>query len=243
MHVRIKTSLKMLALAAMAIVLVAPVSASAAPSAATVREAQTIMKKFGLPTGAVDGDFGPQTARALCAFRYMTGKSVNRKNVDSSLSSALRSYNTKYSRLQSIPAPANSGHKTYLVAHETCQVMFYVSNGYYSRVMPISTAKKGKTTPNGTYQLGYTQRGWHCSTLYPESCRTQSSGRFKNISNYGNMYNKRLMKGNYFVHGSTDVPTYPASAGCIRVTIADSDWMYDNVGNNGHVHMKVMGAY
>jgi len=44
------------------------------------------------------------------------------------------------------------------------------------------------------------------------------------------MYNpRRQVVGAIFVHGSTSVPTYPASHGCIRVTVNDSDWLYHNV--------------
>src|SRR5882724_10366936 len=47
-----------------------PMTASAASYSNTysskVREAQTIMTKFGIPTGDIDGYYGPSTARGLC---------------------------------------------------------------------------------------------------------------------------------------------------------------------------------
>lgn len=43
------------------------------------------------------------------------------------------------------------------------------------------------------------------------------------------MYNPRQVIGDIFLHGSTSVPTYPASHGCIRVRVSDSDWLYHNV--------------
>lgn len=220
----------------------APV-ASAATYSQTVYDSQRIMKKFGIPGGPVDGYFGAQTARGLCAYRHIAGYAPNRNNVSSTLYNSLKSYNSKYAYLQQIPARAHNGQTTYLLAHKHCQVMFYVEKGYYKRVMPISTGKVGKDTPNGNFWLRGTQKGWSCSTLYPETCRTQTAGRFAYLSNYGNMYNKRWFTGAYLVHGSTSVPTYPASSGCIRVTVGDSDWMYDYVGNYGHTYLSIVGTY
>lgn len=224
-----------------AIVAAAPQTARAASG--SVSEAQTILTKFGIPAGPIDGIYGPQTARGLCAFRSISGSSVHRGNVDASTMKSLRSYNAKYNSLSRMPAPSNRGHDTYLVINETCQTMTYVEHNRYVRVMAVSTGKKGYDTPNGTYRLGYTERGWSCSTIYPESCRKQAAGTFASTSDYGNMYNKRRLKGGYFVHGSTSVPTYPASHGCVRVTVTDADWMYSHVGNNERVYTVVTGAY
>jgi hypothetical protein len=102
----------------------------------------------------------------------------------------------------------------------------------------------GHSTPNGNYWMGGTQKGWNCSTLYPETCSYHTVGRFAYISHYGNMYNMRAFRNDgYYVHGSTEVPTYPASHGCIRVPVADSDWMYSYVGNYGPTYLQVTGKY
>jgi lipoprotein-anchoring transpeptidase ErfK/SrfK len=117
--------------------------------------------------------------------------------------------------------------------------MLYVKSAKYQKAIAVSTGKattKETTTPNGTFTMDKTSRGWSCSTQYPETCKTQTAGRFANLvtsgskrTNFGNMYNKRHVVNGVYVHGSMNVPTYPGSAGCIRITPADSDWMYDNV--------------
>jgi hypothetical protein len=209
------------------------------------------MKKFGVPGGPVDRETGPLTQRGLCAMRQIVGYTPTRNNLSMEMLDSLRYVNKNFSSLSQIKAPKLDGESTYLLVQKHCQVMFYVENGRYKRVIPVSTgvskanSKDGKdhTTPNFKTHLGYTQRGWSCSTEYPESCRRHTEGRFDSISNYGNMYNKRLISGSYYLHGSTDVPTYPASMGCIRVTTADSDWMYDHVGNNEKPYFKVVGNY
>ncbi len=208
-----------------------------------VLEAQDIMTQFGLPTGPKDGKWGSQTARGICAFRSIAGLPISRSGISSNDMVTLRNYRSNYGSLNSIPAPLNSGNSTYLVANKTCQVMTYVESGRYVKVMPISTGKAGYETPNISVGLGYTNKGWSCSSLYPETCTKQSAGRFSSVSNSGNMYNKRLVSGAIYVHGSNSVPTSPASHGCIRVTVADSDWMYDHVGNNGKTPLSIVGKY
>src|SRR5688572_3804206 len=160
----------------------APGVVSAASPSPAVREAQTILTKVSIPVGAIDGYHGQQTARGLCVFRQITALGINRNNVDSAVLVMLRDYNGRYSNLNAIPAPSLGGKSMYLLVHQTCQTMTYVDNGRFVKVMPVSTGITGHKTPNGTYQLGYTQRGWSCSTIYPESCRTQNSGRFASVS-------------------------------------------------------------
>jgi lipoprotein-anchoring transpeptidase ErfK/SrfK len=216
------------------VVLAGTVPQPTSAASATTKEAQLILTKFGMPVGAVDGVWGSQTARGLCAFRIVVGATASRNGISSSTMTTLRNYNKKYSKLQSIPAATRSGKTTYMYANQTCQAMLYVKGGKYQKAIAISTGKgttKDDTTPNDTYTMGNTSRGWYCSGQYPESCKKQTTGRFVTISNFGNMYNRRHVVNGVYVHGSTSVPTYPASAGCIRVSTKDSDWMYDNVNS------------
>lgn len=240
MNKLISKILVMISVVAIVLALI-PVSTASAATSSEIKEAQTIANKFGLQVGAVDGVFGANSARGFCMFRYLSRMTPSRSNLDSTLLSKMRDYNARYPNLQSIPSGTSAGSNTFLVAQKTCQMMVYARSGNYSAVTPISTGKNGLETPNGTWNIGYTQRGWSCSSLYPESCITQTQGRFTNISNYGNMYNKRSVTGAIKVHGSTSVPTYPASHGCIRVPISFSDWMYDNV--NANIPITVTGAY
>lgn len=127
-----------------------------------VREAQTIMTKFGIPTGPVDGIWGRQTARGLCAFRSMAGLGSSRNPITTADMSALRNYNAAYASIDSIPAPARGGNTTYVVVDKTCQAMSYVESGRYMKVMAVSTGMSGYDfLPDGySHTLGGTNRGW-----------------------------------------------------------------------------------
>ena len=223
----------------------------AAPSSAQVATAQSILTKLGIPVGPVDGAWGAQTAQGMCTFRLIAGLPVSRGGLTADDVARLNAYSAAYASLGSIPAPARGGRSTYLVATRTCQTMLYARDGHYVRTMRISTGKPGYATPTGAYLLGRTQPGWSCSSLYPEACYYRSEGvnalyATKGVpySTYGNMYNKRTISGAYMLHGSPSVPTYPASHGCVRVTIADSDWMFGSISNSaGVVYLEIVGTY
>lgn len=216
-----------------------------------VAEAQAILAKFGIPGGPVDGVWGARTAQGLCTFRQIAGLPVSRGNLTAADLAKLRAFNAAYGSLAAIPATVRAGRSTYFLASRTCQTMLYAQNGAYSRVFRISTGKPGFETPTGGYVLGGTQPGWSCSTIYPEGCYHYATGmnartRTKNVpySTFGNMYNKRSIRGAYLLHGSNSVPTYPASHGCVRVSVSDSDWLYRNITNSGGViYMQIIGSY
>lgn len=95
-----------------------------------VKRAQTILTGFGIPVGTVDGHFGPETARGLCAFRRIAGIGTTRNALDQKTLEALKAYALKYPTLRDIPAKNYLGKSTYLVAHQTCQVVFYVEGNH-----------------------------------------------------------------------------------------------------------------
>jgi hypothetical protein len=216
-----------------------------------VLEAQKILAKFAIPTGQADGVWGPQTAQGLCTFRLIAGLPVSRDPLTAADLAKLRGFNAAYASLGRIPAAAKAGRSTYFVATQTCQTMLYVKDGHHERVLRISTGKPGFETPVGAWVLGATQPGWSCSTLYPEACFRHTAGmnaRYPEegvpFSQFGNMYNKRVITGSYLLHGSLSVPTYPASHGCVRVSIEDSDWLYTNVTNAGRaLYVEITGSY
>lgn len=216
-----------------------------------VLEVQRILSSLAIPAGPVDGVWGARTAQGLCTFRQVAGLPVSRGYVTSADLTRLRAYDAAYATVSSIPAPNRNGASTYLLANKTCQTMLYARGGTYVRVFRISTGTREFETPVGNAWLGSTRPGWSCSTLYPEGCYYYDQGMnalytTKNVlySKFGNMYNKRTIWGSIMLHGSASVPTYPASHGCVRVTITDSDWMYRNMSNSaGTIYLSIIGSY
>lgn len=225
-------------------------AATPAIGKAEVYEAQAIMNKFGIPNGPHDGLNGPNTGQGLCIFRAVTGMKPSRANLDAATLTKLREYNAKYADFH-VPVPAidNGATKSYLVAQQTCQALIYVWEQKVWVTFAMSSGRTGQETPNGTYTVGGTVYGWTCSTEFPETCRTQTTGQYVKhkdaagkTRNYGNMYNKRAFKsGGFYIHGSNNIPTYPGSAGCIRVSVEHADWVAGNVPNG--TKLVVTGKY
>jgi hypothetical protein len=82
----------------------------------------------------------------------------------------------------------------------------------------ISTGRPGKETPNGRYSV-----------------------RGKKLMHYSSLYDNAPMPysvhvaGNYFIHGYSSVPSFPASHGCVRVPLSGDNparrfYQWVNVG-------------
>ncbi|MEC4750436.1 L,D-transpeptidase family protein [Methylomicrobium sp. Wu6] len=67
-------------------------------------------------------------------------------------------------------------------------------------------------TPRGTFRIQYKISGWRESDL-------------------GKLYNPLYFKDGYAIHGSPSVPAYNVSHGCVRMSIATSEWFFGTVKN------------
>ena len=66
--------------------------------------------------------------------------------------------------------------------------------------------KCGVDTPRGRFRIYTRIAGWRTSQL-------------------GKLYNPLYFSGGYAIHGAGSVPNYPASHGCIRISIATANWL------------------
>jgi lipoprotein-anchoring transpeptidase ErfK/SrfK len=48
------------------------------------------------------------------------------------------------------------------------------------------------------------------------------------IGDLGQIYRPKYFVGGVAIHGSMSVPAYPASHGCVRVTVKAMDFIWDN---------------
>lgn len=110
------------------------------------------------------------------------------------------------------------------------QVLYLVDNHEVRAVLPVSSGNGGTfvnytgatvraRTPEGKYSF-YKERNYlHRSYL-------------------GAMYKPYYFRGGYAIHGSPNVPGYPASHGCVRVTNTDMDYLreYLDIGMTVYVY-------
>jgi lipoprotein-anchoring transpeptidase ErfK/SrfK len=186
-------------LAVTGVVVVAPSSAQAAPSAQTVTTAYRVearLAALGYPTGTVDGVITARTRQALCAWRETHGLPIGRytlttRDTRSVLAATRRPYTSR-----------SNG----LYVNKTCQVLYQVVSHYNRRIVWVSTGMRGYDTPSGTGYVWRKRAGWHESSIY--------GGAWM----YDSIYFRRDHPG-IALHGSSTnslVKPYPASHGCVR---------------------------
>ena len=99
------------------------------------------------------------------------------------------------------------------------QVLLVVRTGYVRMIFDASTGsgeyytvrgvRKHAVTPRGVYRVFRSVNGWDPGPL-------------------GRLYRPRYFNGGIAVHGYPSVPRWPASHGCVRVTIGAMDFLWNN---------------
>ena len=77
---------------------------------------------------------------------------------------------------------------------------WYYSQGRWARAI----------TPTGRFRVYWRYNGWQPGPL-------------------GSMYRPNYFHGGYALHGMTSVPAYPASHGCVRMTVPTMDRMWSSL--------------
>lgn len=89
----------------------------------------------------------------------------------------------------------------------------------------VSTGKRGYSTPTGEYTAG------------PEKSRYRTSAKYENAP----MPFSVQLRGGYFIHGSSSVPNYPASHGCVRMPLTGMNaarYFYEWVGVGAPITLR-----
>jgi N-acetylmuramoyl-L-alanine amidase len=177
-----------------------------------VRLLQTELTDLGLYRSDIDGEYGLETAYAVLAFHYAMGLPAEFEwnRVDSLYMS--------YFRLPPVPDRPEQPHRLevdignqliYLLEDNEVTQTFPTSTGgeysYYS--IRTSTYAYGRT-PRGEFRLYSFYAGWSCDPLYGWC-----------------IHNPWGFTDLYALHGYDEVPPYPASHGCVRLTVWDSSWI------------------
>ena len=96
-----------------------------------------------------------------------------------------------------------------VVIDKTAQELRAYEHGMLVFSSNVSTGKPGKETPSGRFHAG-DKSLIHYSTLYENAPMPYSV----------------QVGGNYFIHGFSEVPSWPASHGCIRLPIDSAREFY-----------------
>jgi peptidoglycan hydrolase-like protein with peptidoglycan-binding domain len=165
----------------------------------------------------VDGSYGLATRQAVMAFQKYSGLNTS-GNVDEATAAAL-SAATEQAR-----ATADAG--TLVEVDKTRQLLFFVVDGRTQWIFNTSTAnglpyeEEDQNTP-GEVQKGVavTPDGLHRVN------RERPEGWWE--GDLGQIYRPKYFVGGVAVHGSNSIPNYPASHGCVRVSVPAMDFIWE----------------
>jgi hypothetical protein len=99
------------------------------------------------------------------------------------------------------------------------QVLYLSEGGVLRRILDVSTGSGKLYESEGTTRRAVTPRGSFAITRKINDPHHESP--------LGILYRPAYFYGGFAVHGSSSVPTYPASHGCVRITNPAMDRLYD----------------
>jgi lipoprotein-anchoring transpeptidase ErfK/SrfK len=185
-------------------------------SRASVMRVQQRLLDLGFWLATVDGQYGLTTSQAVMAFQKWHG--LPRTTVVDETTAARM--NTQLCR----PTPGASAAGDMIEVDKGKQLLFLIRGGRTHWVVNTSTGTNErydytdkKTGEKGT-DTAVTHNGNH--RVY----RVSDEARYE--STLGILYRPRFIVGGVAVHGYSNVPNYPASHGCIRVTNSAMDMIW-----------------
>ena len=167
---------------------------------------------------AVDGDYGHTTKQAVMAFQKYYGLKATGK-VDDNTALALTQVSTW-------PQARSTDQGTIVEVDKDRQVLMIVVNGRVLWVLNTSTG-------SGQWFLEQNQKDltkWELGRSITDSGRFKINRERSNgwwAGDLGEIYRPKYFNGGIAIHGSRSIPNYPASHGCVRVSTAAMDMIWE----------------
>jgi N-acetylmuramoyl-L-alanine amidase len=161
---------------------------------------QQQLSGLGYWLGAVDGVYGPSTTHAVVAFQKASGLSR-----DGIAGPVTRGALNTAQRLRPV---SGAGHV--IEVDLARQIVLVADNGVASWIFDTSTGAVAGTTPTGRFTVFRDVNAWDNGP-------------------YGPLYRPKYFYNGVAIHGYGDVPPYPASHGCVRVTIPAMDFLWGTI--------------
>ncbi len=198
-----------------------PATLAKGDSGPWVLRLQQHLEDAGFRPGRVDGVFGAATLGAVYAFQKVHG--LERDGVIQGEDWAALTTAT----VPQLPEVADQPDR--VEVDLDAQILYLVLDHQVEAVLPISSGNgepyRGRNgrwvranTPEGSYDFYRRVNGWRISYL-------------------GGLYRPFYFRGGYAIHGSTFVPPYPDSHGCIRVELWDMDYLVAKLALGMPVHI------
>ena len=196
-----------------------PLRAIGRSSGGEAARLQERLLELGFWVQSTDGDYGLTTQQAVMAFQKYMGFPDPSGSVDEQTASALTTETVRPH------ARANSG--TLVEVDKAKQVLFFVVDGRTEYILNVSTGdgepytEPDQNTPGEIISgVSITPSGLHNVN------RERPEGWWE--GDLGQIYRPKYFVGGVAVHGSNSIPNYPASHGCVRVSVPAMDWIWES---------------
>lgn len=182
-------------------------------SGGSVVTLQRRLATLGYWCGSADGVFGHLTLQAVWALQKVAG--LGRDGVVGPLTWGALDAGRR-------PTPRyRSG--TLIEVDKRRQIVMVVVSGALTMTVNTSTGNAARYFSGGTLKTAYTPTGTY--SIYSRFTSGWQSGPL------GSMWRPAYWYKGWAIHGSTSIPPYPASHGCVRVSTAAMNRLYAG----GHV--------
>jgi lipoprotein-anchoring transpeptidase ErfK/SrfK len=176
---------------------------------------QQRLTSLGYWLGSPDGHFGETTVQAVYALQKAAG--IGRDGFVGPATSAALSQGV-------LPHPRSTSGQVIEVDLQRDLVML-VSDGKLGYVLNTSTGGGYRYTDQGTTSVAETPVGQFHVFRQVDGMVTDSLGQ---------LWRPKFFDSGFAVHGDSDVPPYPVSHGCVRISNAAVDWIWsDNLAPIG----------
>ncbi|NND75602.1 MAG: murein L,D-transpeptidase [Ilumatobacter sp.] len=180
---------------------------------------QARLIELGFWVSGADGDYGLTTRQAVMAFQKYMGFNDPDGKVDEPTAAALTNMDLRpVSR-------ANSG--TLVEIDKGKQLLYFVIDGKTEWVLNASTGNGQSYTEPDQNTPGEIISG---VSLTPSGLHNVNRERPEGWweGDLGEIYRPKYFVGGVAVHGSNSIPNYPASHGCVRVSVPAMDWIWES---------------
>lgn len=165
---------------------------------AQIKDAERRLSDLGYWTDPIDGRFDEGARSALIAFQKWEGRAVTGRLTPDELEAI---------RTSTAPRARETGYEHAEVDLER-QVFLWINDQGRVRVLPVSTGTGKEYIDAGQPSIAYTPRGRFL--VYRKGVGWESGP-------LGSVYYPNDISGGIAIHGSRNVPSEPASHGCIRI--------------------------
>ena len=194
------------------------ISASGQRSGPSAQASQLKLLELGFWLADPNGKFDDTTAQAVMAFqKYFQLRPTG--NINAATAHLLEKITN--------PAAATTKEGTLAEVDKSRQLLFLVQDGITTYVMNASTGDdRAYEEPDGNTP-GVMIKGTAVTPVGSFKIdRERPDGWW--IGDLGQIYRPKYFVGGVAIHGSMSVPAYPASHGCVRVTVKAMDFIWDN---------------